>query len=67
MVSLPLPANGTDLPRTGGRDGRERAGGREGSNGLPDAVPPQNLEAEEAVIAVRSVGRPWPWSIRAVR
>ena len=50
MVSLPLPANGTDLPRTGGRDGRERAGGREGSNGLPDGVPPQNLEAEEAVL-----------------
>ena len=50
MVSLPLPANGTDLPRPGGHDGRERAAGREGSNGLPDGVPPQNLEAEEAVL-----------------
>ena len=50
MVSLPLPANGTDLPRSGGRDGREGAGGREGSSGLPDGVPPQNLEAEEAVL-----------------
>ncbi|BEV35330.1 replicative DNA helicase [Synechococcus sp. M16CYN] len=50
MVSVPLPGNGDQAE--GGRPGyaRGRRNQEPGFEILPDSIPPQNLEAEEAVL-----------------
>ena len=50
MVSVPLSGSSAEAEAGGPRGGRGWNRGAASFEALPDSVPPQNLEAEEAVL-----------------
>ena len=50
MVSVPLQSDASQESESRSRRTSSRAAGDERFEALPDGVPPQNLEAEEAVL-----------------